>query len=234
MSRLSRAGATWRRSLSALGLVAALALATALSSCTIVGLGGTTGSGTVKTETRNVSDFTKVQFSGIGTLNVTQTGTESLQVSADDNLLPLLTSTVNNGTLELGVKSGYVITPNKSIVFTLTVKQLEGVTLSGAGEINAKDFTASALSVTLSGAGRMTISGSAQSQSAVVSGVGSYDAKDFKTNTTQVTISGTGSATVFASQTLNATVSGAGSVTYYGSPQVTKTVSGVGSIKQGQ
>lgn len=234
MSRLSRAGVTWRRSLSALGLVAALTLATALSSCTVVGLGGTTGSGTVKTETRNVSGFTKVQFSGIGTLNITQTATESLQVSADDNLLPLLTSTVNNGTLELSVKPGYVLTPNKSIVFTLTVKQLDGVTLSGAGEINAKDITASALSVTLSGAGRMAISGSAQSQSAVVSGVGSYDAKDFKTNTTQVTISGTGSATVYASQTLNATVSGAGSVTYYGSPQVTKTVSGVGSIKQGQ
>lgn len=234
MSRLNRAGVAWRRSLSALGLVVALGLATALSSCTVVGIGGTTGSGTIKTETRNVSGFTKIQFSGVGVLNITQAATESLKVSADDNILPLLTSTVNNGTLTLGIKSGYVVTPSKSITYTLTVKQLDGVTLSGAGEINAKDFTASALSVTISGAGRMVINGSAQSQTALVSGVGSYDAKDFKTASTKVTISGTGSATVYASQTLDATVSGAGSVTYYGSPQVTKTVSGVGSIKQGQ
>lgn len=234
MSQLSRAGVTWRRSLGALGLVAALGLAMALSGCTIVGIGGTTGSGVLKTETRNVSGFTKIVFSGVGTLNITQTGAESLKVSADDNILPLLTSTVNNGTLTLGIKPGYVVTPNKSITFTLTVKQLDGVTLSGAGQINAKDITVSALSVTISGAGRMVINGSAHSQTALVSGVGSYEAKDFKTNTAQVTISGTGSATVYASQTLDATVSGAGSVTYYGSPQVTKTVSGVGSIKQGQ
>jgi hypothetical protein len=67
-----------------------------------------------------------------------------------------------------------------------------------------------------------------------ISGSGSYNARDFKTTDSTVKISGFGSATITASQTLNATISGAGTVTYYGSPQVTQSVSGAGSVKQGK
>ena len=213
--------------------LAALGVALILSSCN-VNIGATSGSGVVKTETRSISGVSKVEFSGVGELAITQAPVESLTVSAEDNLLPLLTSTVSGDTLSLGVKSGSRIIPTKPIVFTLTVTQLSAVTLSGAGSINAVNISVPALDVTLSGAGQMTISGSAPSQTALVSGVGSYNAKAFQTDATQVTISGTGSATVSASKTLDATVSGAGSVTYYGSPQVTQSVSGVGSIKQGK
>jgi hypothetical protein len=217
----------------ALGAIVMLGVALILASCAI-DIGGTVGSDTAKTETRTVSGFTGVTFSGVGTLNITQTGTESLTVSADDNLLSLLTSTVTNGTLNLGIKSGNSINPKKPIVYTLTVKNLNNVTLSGAGTINATKLTTSALHVVLSGAGSMTISGSAPSQTALVSGVGNYNAKGFPTDSAQVTISGAGKATVTVNKELTAIVSGAGSVIYYGSPsQVTKTISGVGSVKQG-
>lgn len=232
MSRWNRGDAARRRSLGWLGL-AALGLALILSSCVTI-IGGTAGSGTAKTETRNVSGFTGVTFSSFGTLNITQTGTESLTISADDNLLPLLTSNVSNNTLFLGAKPGNSITPTKPIVYTLTVKNLNNITLSGAGKVNATNIKTSALNVTLSGAGSMTIAGSASSQTALVSGLGSYNAKGFPTDSAQVTISGAGSATITANKQLTAIVSGAGSVTYYGSPsQVTKTISGAGSIKQG-
>ncbi|HET9110408.1 MAG TPA: head GIN domain-containing protein [Ktedonobacterales bacterium] len=224
-----------RRGKSVLSLVGLLTLLVALlTGCTGIGIGGTAGSGTVKTETRQVSGFSRVSFSGVGALNVTQTGKESLTISAEDNLLPLLTSTVSGDTLTLGVKPGDSIRPTKSIVYTLTVAKLDGVSLSGAGSISAQGIKTTALSVRLSGAGSMTMGGSAQSQTVELSGLGSYQAKGFQTASTDVTISGAGSATVSASQTLNAVVSGAGSVTYYGSPQVTKSVSGVGSVKQGQ
>lgn len=227
---------TRRQPLALLGL-AALSLAMVsmvLSSCSFRAFGTTNGSGNSKTESRNVSGFTSVELSGVGTLNIAQTGTESLKISAEDNLLPLLTSDVSNGTLSLGVKQGNSINPTKPIIYTLTVKNLNGVQLSGAGTINAVGIKTDALTVSLSGLGQMTISGSAQSQVAHISGSGDYHARGFQTASTQVTISGAGNATVSASQTLDATVSGAGNVTYYGSPQITQSISGVGSIKQGQ
>ena len=121
-----------RRSLRWLGL-GALGLAMILSSC-VTNIGGTVGSGTAKTETRNASGFTSVTFSGIGTLNIKQTGVESLTVSADDNVLPLLTSTVSNGTLTLGVETGHSINPAKPIVYFGSPSQVTK-TISGAGVV---------------------------------------------------------------------------------------------------
>ena len=44
-------------------------------------------------------------------------------------------------------------------------------------------------------------------------------------------ISGLGSATVWATETLDASISGAGNIEYYGDPQVTKQVSGLGNVE---
>src|SRR5437868_6052334 len=53
--------------------------------------GGVTGSGNLKTEVRQVSNFTQVDFSQVGTLTMEQTGVEGLTITADDNILPILT-----------------------------------------------------------------------------------------------------------------------------------------------
>jgi hypothetical protein len=58
----------------------------------------TRGSGQLTTESRPVSGFTKVELSGTGELTIEQTGTESLTISAEDNILPRLTSEVSGDT----------------------------------------------------------------------------------------------------------------------------------------
>src|SRR5687767_1144824 len=62
-----------------------------LSGC---GLKTVDGSGNVVVEQREVSGFSAVSMSGFGELIIQQTGKESLSITADDNLLPLLTSKV--------------------------------------------------------------------------------------------------------------------------------------------
>lgn len=84
----------------------------------------TTGSGHVTTEMRQVSGFTRVELSGTGELTVEKTGTESLMISAEDNLLPLLTSEVSGDTLILGAKSNTTIYATKPITYSLTVTDL--------------------------------------------------------------------------------------------------------------
>lgn len=215
-------------------VVGALLLGFSACSVSVPAVGVTQGSGAVKTETRSVSGYSAVNLSGVGTLDIRQTGTESLTVTSDDNILPLLTSSVSGNTLRLGLKLGSNPRPTKGIVWNLTVKSLSSITISGAGAVNAQGLTAQAMDLVISGAGTLTIAGSATSQTVTVSGAGNYNGRGFSTTNTTVTISGTGNATVSASGTLTATVSGAGTVTYYGSPQVTQHVSGVGTIKQGQ
>lgn len=193
----------------------------------------TVGSGTVKTETRPVSGFNALVFSGVGDMTIRQTGTESLSVTADDNILPLVTTTVSGQTLNVGLKSSLAIRPTRGISYALTVTDLKDITLSGAGSITASDINTDALRVVLSGAGKLTIAGAAQHQEVTLSGTGAYEAGDLATNAAKVTVSGAGSARVKVRDTLDATVSGVGSIVYLGDPAVTQHVTGAGSVRKG-
>lgn len=52
------------------------------------------GSGNSATERREVSDFDSVSLAGDGALVLTQDGTESLVVEADDNILPVIATDI--------------------------------------------------------------------------------------------------------------------------------------------
>jgi hypothetical protein len=203
-----------------------------LSACTLGGNTTVSGSGQVKSEQRKVSSFNQVSFSGAGQLTITQGSSDSLTVVADENLLPYLTSSVSGNTQQLGQASNVTIQSAKSISYLVTVKQLQGLTLSGAGTAEVNNVTPSSLNVTVSGAGHVRITGSAASQNVTLSGVGSYDGSGFATKSATVDISGTGNAVVAVSDTLTATVSGIGSVEYIGNPKVTQHVTGLGGVRQ--
>src|SRR6476646_6158368 len=100
-----------------------------LISCSVL-LGGCMfdaigGSGKIVTEPRTVSGFSGVSLSGSGQVIVEQTGSESLTVTTDDNLLPYIKTEVHGSTLELGTKDMTNVRPSNDIVFKLTVKNLD-------------------------------------------------------------------------------------------------------------
>lgn len=221
----------WRQSLERLGQ-AALDLVTALGART-TGEQGPSGSSAPVTETRAVSGFTQIRLEGIGTLNITQGAADALTITADEDVLPHLTAEVVNSVLELGVKPRLSLKSLRRVTYNVTVQKLEGIQLSGAGNVRATGIQTGAFTVAISGAGDVTIAGSAQSQNVRITGAGNYNASDFQTDTTDVTITGAGNARVNASQMLYATISGAGAITYHGMPQVSQRITGVGSVKQG-
>lgn len=216
-------------------------------------LGRMVGSGNVVSEQRAVGDFTEVVLSGLGQLSITQTGSESLTIEAEDNLVPQLTAVVDGHCLTLGTAPGVHFAPTRPIRYTLTVKDLSVVRISGAGSIEIPALDSPALRLEISGAGRLRVTGLAadtvdvmlsgagsatcvgavRHQQVRISGAGSYHGEDLDSKTAQATISGTGSAYVRVSEQLDARVSGIGSIVYRGNPTVRKTVSGIGRVSQG-
>ena len=209
----------WRRAL------ALLAVGSVVTACS-----ATAGSGQLATQSRQVSGFTSVELTGVGELSIDQTGTESLTVSAEDNLLPLLTSKVEGDTLILGKKPNNRIVTTKPITYTLTMKDITGLAVSGSGTINAPKLSTDALRIEISGSGMITTAGNADDQSLEISGSGRYLADGLTTKTTTAEISGSGTASVVASDALDVKISGSGTLTYSGNPQVTQTVSGSGRL----
>ena len=184
------------------------------------------------TESREVSGVTGVELTSIGEMHIEQTGTESLTIEADADVLPQLTSNVSSGILELGVIHGTTIATSRRIVYRLTVATLDSIAVSGAGDATASNLRAGRLTVKISGAGQMTLAGTVDSQAVTISGTGDYNGEDLQSATTKVTVDAAGKAVLRVSDRLDATVSGVGSVEYIGDPHVTRDISGIGSVKQ--
>ncbi len=211
------------------------------------------GSGNIVTESRAVSGFDRVTFSGFGDVNIQQGDKESLTVRTDDNIMPYVRSEVFQGTLVIDFDDeGHQVDldPMDGIEFNLIVKDISRLDISGAGKIHVGELQTEKLLVDLSdvgnldltlldvdelvvrhsGAGTMNISGHVKGQEITHSGAGSYDAADLRSLNAILEISGTGSAIVWAVDSLDVDISGLGDVTYFGSPRVIENVTGAGKL----
>ena len=186
------------------------------------------GSGNVITQSRNVSGFEAVSFEGVARLVLEQTGTESLTISADDNILPLLISEVREGTLFLGFASDTNITDTEPIVFTLSVRTLTALTAAGVVEVDARGIDSNRLDVIVSGVSNVTAAGRADRQNVVVSGVSTYLAENLESRVVVVDVSGPSRVVVNVSEELRGRVDAPGSVEYIGDPTV--DVDGFGAV----
>jgi Putative auto-transporter adhesin, head GIN domain len=204
---------------------ASLAVLLVLSACAVVN-----GSGNVATETRQVSGFTGLDLSGTGEVTIEQGNAESLTIEADDNVLPKLTSKVENGTLKLDKRPGTTIRTKNPIRYRVGLKDLTALDVSGAGNVQAQRVTLQTLHVEISGSGAVTLAGSAVEQHIDVSGSGRYDAAELQSQKVTAGISGSGQVTVAVSRELNIDISGSGTLIYSGDPTVKQDVSGSGRV----
>ena len=227
-------------------ILAAVVMCLALLLPAACGVGFVFGSGNSVTEEREIAGVEGVDLSFVGDLRITQGDEEKLVITADDNVLPLITTEVRNGVLNIGSKSTVGFQPMTKLEYNLTVRELSSLRLSGAGNatmdgletgdltlvvsgagnLSLQDVNADHIQATLSGLGNMEISGKTARQDVKLSGAGNYSAGDLETGVADVTLSGLGNAEVWATETLDATISGAGNIDYYGDPQGTKQVAG--------
>lgn len=191
--------------------------------------GQATGSGTMKVEKRTVPSFNAIHLSGAYDAEIVVQKEQRLEIEGDDNLLPLITTEVKSGVLDIGNSKSFS-TKNK-LHLRISVPSLDAISSSGASDIVISSVKSDGFSIDISGAGSLQVSGETQSVEIKQSGAGDVDAKELHAAKVNVDLSGAASADVYASEELRASVSGAGNVNYYGDPKtVNKDVSGAGSI----
>jgi predicted small secreted protein len=178
-------------------------LALSLTACTVNGIhidvpaNSINGSGKVVTESRDVTGFSSVDMQSIGNLTITQGNVESLTISADENLLPYITTRVVNGTLEIGMKPNTSLNPSRTIEYNLVMKTVEGVQLSGFGNIESEGLKGGNIEVKLAGSGDINIAKiEADSLLVRISGFGDFDSQSVKAKTPNIEITGSGDINV--------------------------------------
>lgn len=190
------------------------------------------GSGVKATETRAVAAFTAIEATGIGSLKLRVGESDSLKITADDNLLPLIKSEVKNGVLVLSTKGAS--SSKNGIIFEATANTIKRLENSGTVSMDAGGFAGGELVIVCSGVGSVTLAGRVDSLKAELSGVGSLNADSLSADRVETNLSGVGSANVRAEKSLNGNVSGVGSLTWKGAAtDVSTNVSGIGRVSKG-
>jgi hypothetical protein len=188
--------------------------------------------GNVTRESRNVSGFDEVELKGVGNLSIQQTGSESLTVKAEADVLPKIRTEVEPDRLIIGPKPNTTIHTTEPISYNVTVKDLNALEVSGAANVDTEGISTGELAIAISGTGNVKMSGEADSQQLDISGSSKYQAEALESKEARIDVGGSGSAIVNVSDELDADVSGSGSVEYIGDPAVNQDVSGVGRVSK--
>jgi hypothetical protein len=210
-----------------------------------------TGSDKLVHQLRLVAGVHAIALEGPIDVVVRQGQSEKLTVHTDDNIVPLILTTVQDGVLHIGVQPGVSFRTRHPIGISAELERLDGVKVLGSGDLSCPQLKAELLEVTIAGSGSVRIdaldakalavliqgsgdvhlSGHVPSQGYVIEGSGDVDADELTGRELAVRVTGSGDAKVWATDKLAIDVTGSGDVVYRGSPLLTRSVTGSGTIK---
>lgn len=188
------------------------------------------GSGKRQREKREVATFTSISTEGAYQIEVVSQKGLSLEIEADDNILPLIKTEVSNGVLHIKATRGFSI--SNHIVVKIGAPNIDGISASGAGTIEISDLKNDRFEIDSNGAPSITVSGETGTLDIESNGAGKIDAHKLRATSGTVEANGVAKIEVNASDELNVTVSGPASVIYSGDPKLNKKVNGPGSVER--
>jgi hypothetical protein len=214
----------------------------------------TDGNGNIKSEQRLIAAFYSVENTTSFDVAVIADSIYSVEVTADENILPLINTSVRGDYLVIDTENNQCIRNARSVRIDIHMPVLENIELSGSGNIVAYDFICTSLEIRnsgsgnidmtnigatdkvdirLSGSGEISISGDAREGNYHLSGSGDILASDMLVDDCYVVNSGSGDIECFAYFLLDATLNGSGDILYYGAPEeVFEDDNGSGDIRQ--
>jgi hypothetical protein len=187
---------------------------------------------------------------------VLQGAAHEVTVQADDNLLPLLETVVENTrggpVLQVQWRRGSSVNPRSPVRLTVTTPTLSSlagagsgdfqvgpfqtpslrVSLSGSGDVQFEHLQAGELSISLAGSSDVKGSGQADKLSISVSGSGDVQLAGLRADDVNVRIAGSGDVKVHAVRTLDVGIAGSGDVSYVGDATVSSRIAGSGRIRK--
>jgi hypothetical protein len=187
------------------------------------------GTGEIVTETREVSDFDAVVLTGPGKMIIEHTGTETLTITGEDNIVSSIAIDVVAGELRIELPPSFF--PSTPILYELTVSELVQIRGVGVSAIEVDGIRADTLTI-LANASRIDAEGVADVQDIRILGGGYYQAPGVDSRIVIAEVTDIGLTWVQVSDTLWATVKNAGTVEYSGDPVVFQDVSENGSVRE--
>ena len=196
------------------------------------------GSGNIKTETRNVKDFTGVKTATAIDIFLSQGDSFSVEVEADDNIIENIVTEVKDGVLSVYIDGINLTWASKRIVH-VTMKEIDYIRASSAGDVLGQtpikadvlkirtssagdvklEVFANKLDLGTSSSGDITLSGEADYLEASTSSAGDIKAYELTVKEADISASSAGDVKITVTERLIARASSAGDIYYMGNPE---------------
>lgn len=220
---------------------------------------GTSLANTVKAENeeRDVPSFSEIALRIPAKLYLEQGEKQSVEIVAKSSTLSDIITEVKGRKLSIKFPAKNYLLKNfepGKIEIYITVPEIDGLSLSGSGDIVAEEINTRILDLAVSGSGdilieeleaervKVAISGSgdiiieeggeADDFSAAITGSGNVKARGFQVKDVVVRVAGSGNCTVTANNSIKARIAGSGNVFYDGNPSIDSSVAGSGQVKK--
>ncbi len=195
----------------------------------------TKGSGEVKEESRNIANVSRVLLALPADVTLTQGNTESLSITADDNLLPLMATRVENGELVIEGDKNRGFSTRNGIKVRLTVKSLNGITIKGSGDIHGDQLNTDKFDLAIMGSGDVHFKSIRADQFKLsIKGSGDVTVNTLDSKQVDASIHGSGDIRLpsLQAKTVNFSVNGSGDIQATGNAdKVDVEINGSGDVR---
>ena len=210
-----------------MSLLVLMALA---AGCRLGVLDRVSGSGNRQRQKRDVASFNSISYNGEFEVDIVCQKPLELEVEGDDNILPLIGTEVSNNVLHIKSLRNYSV--SEPIKLKISVPNLEGVVVNGAGRIEVSGVKNEKFEIDAKGGPTIRVSGETKLVNIDTKGAGKIDTHKLRASKAIVDSKGVSKVDVQAVDQLDVTVSGPSHVSYEGNPVVNKTVNGPGSVEK--
>jgi hypothetical protein len=183
-------------------------------------LGDIAGSGTLVTQEKNFSDFTIIRARMGFQVEITQSSSYSVKITADDNLINDVEISKQGETLYIGLKTR-MMGEYRSVTLKaeITMTDLSELYLSSGTTATAKEFHLSHdIELTLSSGSCLEMEGSANDLTIDASSGSTLNLSEFRVHNADVELSSGSSATINLDGRLDADLSSGSTLYYIGDP----------------
>ena len=195
----------------------------------------TKGSGVVKEEARTVANFSRLVLALPATVTLTQGATESLSISADENLLPLLRTRVDGDELIIDAEKTHGFSTKREIRIKLTVKSLNAIAIKGSGDVIGDQLKSDKFDIAIAGSGDVKFKSIRADQFKIgINGSGDVSVDALEGKSVDAAIRGSGDIKLASVQanTVNISVHGSGDVYAAGNAdRVDVEINGSGDVR---
>jgi len=189
------------------------------------------GQGLVTSETREVAAFSRIEATA-GIRVVVRIGpAEAIEVSAQENLLPVIATDVRGDTLSIDASEDF--TTVEPVTITVVIPALDGLTLSGGSRAEIEGLDADSLELRIRGGAQVTAAGSVGSVALDADGGATANLEDLSARIATVSMEGGATATLTASDEVTGTAAGGSRLTVLGEGDVSVEESGGSVVARG-